>query len=976
MRFLAVLSLAAALPALAQVGNLQLSTNVLNFSAIAGTSLPQSQIFGVTSSGVSLPINLSVRYFTATEGWLTATADRANTAANVTVTVNTASLAPGVYNGQILVVASGSQSGLVTVTLTVTSTTPGGSLITANPESLSLASSSGQIVQSSVALSSIGFVPFQVFVATTSGGNWLSFLAASTTSPTTITISANPAGLPPGVYTGTVSVAPSTGLTGVAIPVTLTVGNSGGIAGFSVSPSSLNFLYQTGTASPNAQTAYVSNFNGIVTYVAASSASWARVASNTNSTPSQIVNGTSNSNLTVFVDPSGLTPGLYTAIITVNASNAASQTLAVSLTVSGNSLLAASPSSFVFNYNPDSGIPAAQQTVISSSGSALSFTAAANSSGWLLVGPQNGSTAGANVLTVSVSPAGLPAGTYTGGIVVTSGLTTLNIPVTLTVGTSGFNSISPSPQSLSFQAQLGSTASVQTLFLNSATTKNFLASVSASGGNWLQVSPNSGATPASLSVSVNPQAVSQAGVYSGIIQVTNLSDGTQLAIPVSMTVSGAALSASPQNLTFGLSAGSLTGATQTVQISGTPNTIFTATSNVEWLTVSPNTATVPSTLNITANASTLSAGSYSGIVTVTIGGASVNIAVTVNTNASAAPILTPSNLTFQFTPGANTPSPQSILVNSPLGGTNFTVSSRTGSGGNWLNVSANTNATPATLNVVVIPGGLAPGTYRGTITVATFAGADTRTAEVTLVVTAPSGPTLRTALHGAIRQLTSITPGMILSLQGAALGPAAGAPGTVTAAGAFETSLNGLRVLFDGVPAPILYSIENRLDIVAPYSIAGRPSTRVQVENAANRSEAMELIVSQDASPGIFTLDGSGRGQAAALNENGSVNGPGNPAGQGSVMVFFATGEGQTKPAGQDGRVIATDLRVPVLPVAVNIGGVPVEVLYAGSAPNLVSGMMQVNVRLNADVPRGADVPVELRVGPAPSQPGVTIAIR
>jgi uncharacterized protein (TIGR03437 family) len=976
MRFLAVLSLAAAFPALAQVGNLQLSATGLNFSAIAGASLPQSQIFGVTSSGVTLPVSLSVRYLTATDGWLTATADRPSTPANVTATVNSAGLAPGVYIGQILVVASGSQSGLVTVTLTVTSTNPGGSLITANPSSLSLASSGGQIVQSTVTLSSIGFVPFQVFVATTGGGNWLSFIAASTTSPTTITISANPAGLGPGIYTGTVSVAPSTGLAGVAIPVTLNVGNSGGVGGFSVSPGSLNFLYQTGTSNPNAQSTYVSNFSGIVNYVAASSASWARLTSNTNNTPSQTVNGTSNSNLTVFVDPSGLSPGVYNAIVTVNASNAASQSLSVTLTVSGSSLLGASPSSFVFNYNPDAGIPAAQQTVITSTGGALSFTATPNSTGWLLVGPQNGNTGGTNVLTVSVSPAGLPPGTYTGGINVVSGLTTLNIPVTLTVGTSGFNSISPSPQSLSFQAQLGGAASTQTVFLNAATTKNFLASVSASGGNWLQVSPNSGATPASIAVSVNPQAISQAGVYNGIIQVTNLSDATQLAIPVSMTVSGAALSASPQSLAFNLSAGSFTGATQTVQISGTPNTIFTAASDVEWLTVSPNTATVPSSLNITANASTLPAGSYSGVVTVTIGGASVNIAVTVNTTASAAPILTPSNLTFQFTPGTNSPSPQSILVNSPLGGTNFTVSSRTGSGGNWLNVTSNTSATPATLNVVVTPGGLAPGTYRGTITVATFAGADTRTAEVTLVVTAPAGPTLRTVLHGAIRELTSITPGMILSLQGGGLGSIAGASGTVTAAGAVETTLNGLRVLFDGVPAPILYSIENRLDVVAPYSIAGRQSTRVQVENATNRSEVMDLIVSQDASPGIFTLDASGRGQAAALNENGTVNGPGNPAGQGSIIVLFATGEGQTRPAGQDGRIIATDLRVPILPVAVNIGGVPVEVLYAGSAPNLVSGMMQVNVRLNPAVPRGADVPVELRVGPAPSQPGVTVTIR
>ena len=67
---------------------------------------------------------------------------------------------------------------------------------------------------------------------------------------------------------------------------------------------------------------------------------------------------------------------------------------------------------------------------------------------------------------------------------------------------------------------------------------------------------------------------------------------------------------------------------------------------------------------------------------------------------------------------------------------------------------------------------------------------------------------------------------------------------------------------------------------------------------------------------------------------------------------------------------------MPVLPVAVNVGGVAVEVLYAGSAPNLVSGVMQVNVRLNANVPRGSAIPLELRVGPAPSQAGLTVAIQ
>ncbi|MFN0105838.1 MAG: BACON domain-containing protein [Bryobacteraceae bacterium] len=979
MRLLSLLALVASLPSIGQVGNLQLSTASLNFSTVTGSTLPQSQIVGVTSTGVALPVNVSVRYFTATEGWLSATSDSANTPASVTITVNASGLAAGVYNGQVLVVASGSQSGLVTVTFTVSSTNPTGSVIVANPASVSLASSGGQIVQSSIVLTSASSVPFQVFVNTSSGGNWLSYIASSTTSPTSITVSANPATLVPGVYTGTVSVVPSSGSPGVAIPVSFTVGGVGSVGGFSVSPTSLNFIFQTGTANPAAQSVYVSNFSGIVSYVATSSTSWARLTSNNNATPSQSVSGTSNTNLTVYVDPTGLTPGLYNATVTVSASNAASQTLSVALTVGGSSLLSASPNSFVFNYSPDAGIPASQQTVVSSTGASISFTASAVSTGWLLVGPQTGFTGGANVLTVSVNPVGLPSGTYTGSINVASGLNALNIPVTLTVGTSSFNSISASPQSLNFQSQLGGTSATQTLFLSASTTRNFIATASASGGNWLQVTPNSGATPASLTVSVNPLAVGQAGTYNGVIQISNLSDGTQLAVPVSMTLSGSgsSVTASPPSLSFNISAGTTVSPAQTVQLSGTPNTIFYISSDIPWLSVSGGGGVLPFTVtaSISANAFSLAPGVYSGVITISGGsGAAATIPVTLNVTAASAPVLTPSNLTFQFTPGAASPAAQNIAVNSASGTVAFSVTSQTSLGGNWLSVTSSASVTPATLSVSVVAAGLAPGVYRGTITVT--ANADIRTAEVTLTVTAPAGPTLRTALHAATRQLSAVTPGMILSLQGTALGTIAGAVGTVTAAGAFETTYNGYRVLFDGVPAPILFSSDSRMDVVAPYSIAGRRSTRVQVENASTRSEIVELTLSPDAAPGIFSIDNSGRGQAAALNDNGTVNGPANPAAINGVLVFYATGEGQIRPAGQDGRIIATDLRTPVLPVAVNIGGVPVEVLYAGSAPNLVSGLLQVNVRLNADVPRGPAIPIELRVGPAPSQPGVTVAIQ
>lgn len=92
--------------------------------------------------------------------------------------------------------------------------------------------------------------------------------------------------------------------------------------------------------------------------------------------------------------------------------------------------------------------------------------------------------------------------------------------------------------------------------------------------------------------------------------------------------------------------------------------------------------------------------------------------------------------------------------------------------------------------------------------------------------------------------------------------------------------------------------------------------------------------------------------------------------------MIYATGEGQTNPAGSDGLVTGSVLRRPLANVAVTIGGVAAEVLYAGSAPGLVSGLVQVNARVPATVAVGNSVPVVVTIGGVASQAGVTMAVR
>jgi uncharacterized protein (TIGR03437 family) len=130
-----------------------------------------------------------------------------------------------------------------------------------------------------------------------------------------------------------------------------------------------------------------------------------------------------------------------------------------------------------------------------------------------------------------------------------------------------------------------------------------------------------------------------------------------------------------------------------------------------------------------------------------------------------------------------------------------------------------------------------------------------------------------------------------------------------------------------------------------------------------------------EAAPGIFSLDSSGRGPGAILNQDGSLNGTLNPAAPGSVIVFYATGEGLTDPPSEDGKVAGTVLPKPVLPVTVKIGGVEAEVIYAGAAPGLTAGVMQVNARVPADLAQLGAVGIELIVGERSSGTSVVVIV-
>ena len=220
-----------------------------------------------------------------------------------------------------------------------------------------------------------------------------------------------------------------------------------------------------------------------------------------------------------------------------------------------------------------------------------------------------------------------------------------------------------------------------------------------------------------------------------------------------------------------------------------------------------------------------------------------------------------------------------------------------------------------------------------------------------------------------------VAPGEVLAIFGTNLGPAAGVSNQVSA-GIVPNALDGVQVWFDGIAAPILYASAGQLDVVAPYAIAGEAATSVRVEYLGVSSAAVTVPVVA-AQPGIFTLDASGTGAAAVLNKDYSVNSAANPAKRGDAVMIFATGQGATAPVGVDGVVaLAASTGAPPQAVTVQIGGQPATVSYAGNAPGLVEGALQVNATVPMSVTPGSAVSLVLAVGGVAGPSTATIAVQ
>jgi uncharacterized protein (TIGR03437 family) len=250
------------------------------------------------------------------------------------------------------------------------------------------------------------------------------------------------------------------------------------------------------------------------------------------------------------------------------------------------------------------------------------------------------------------------------------------------------------------------------------------------------------------------------------------------------------------------------------------------------------------------------------------------------------------------------------------------------------------------------------------------------TAAIDLAATAPVQ--IKAAFNSANFRLGALAPLELVTIVGTGLGPRRG---VAAGDGPAPFNLGGTRVLFNGVPAPILYASADQINVAVPVAGASALAMDVAVVTAEGTSAPLRTWMDQ-ADFGLFTSDGSGVGQGAILNQDGTPNSAGNPAARGSVVSVFGTGFGLTDPMIADGEVATRAATlVMVRGIAASIGGVFGKVWYAGSAPSLLNGVAQLNVEIPKDAPVGERVPIMMHVYDEftsiyYSQFGVTMAVR
>jgi len=503
---------------------------------------------------------------------------------------------------------------------------------------------------------------------------------------------------------------------------------------------------------------------------------------------------------------------------------------------------------------------------------------------------------------------------------------------------------------------------------------------------WLSATPESGNLPASLSIEVNPTSLA-VGAYSATVAVTvaGIVAPVNISVTLNVTAPPSTLTISPTTLTFTAPPTPVNAQTVTLSTNGAPIS-YTATSGSAWMTVSPAIGVAlpgdPVTLTVTVDPTTLipQTAPYTGKITVVASGAAVtaksqNITVNFTVNSVAPTITSIWPSTLPVNAGA-----QTITIR----GTNFYKASVAMMQGVTTPL-ATTVLDSMTLLAVVPAAALLSAGNINILVENPPPGGNSATSAVTVAST----PTILGIVDAASFAVGPVSPGQLVTIFGTNIGPVQPVPMSISN-GYVTTSLGGVSLTIDGQNAPLIYVSATQVSAQVPYEATTGANKQVSLTNGANPAASTTVTIAATA-PGIFTADGSGSGQAAAVNFSAatsqySLNSSSNPANIGDTVLLYLTGEGNYNAtplsgvpgASNTGYIIPSSLdplpQLNPLPT-VTIGGANATVSYAGPMIGSMLGLLQMNVMVPAGSTTGVAVPVVVTIGGNNTQAGVTLSI-
>jgi uncharacterized protein (TIGR03437 family) len=199
-----------------------------------------------------------------------------------------------------------------------------------------------------------------------------------------------------------------------------------------------------------------------------------------------------------------------------------------------------------------------------------------------------------------------------------------------------------------------------------------------------------------------------------------------------------------------------------------------------------------------------------------------------------------------------------------------------------------------------------------------------------------------------------VAPGGLISVYGQQMSPV----NIATPETPLPTALGESCLTVNGVAVPMLFVSAQQINGQLPANVNGNATMTLRTPGGISDNFYFSIL---PVAPSIFRtgMAGPETGLATIFRyDNGELITPTNPIHPNDIITIYATGMGATSPAVDSGMPApAYPLPNTVIAASVTLGGVPLNVLYAGLVPGEV-GVYQVNALVPSGVPQGLNVPL------------------